>query len=177
MTMPSDGYRATHVGWVVLRPHHEARPAVGQEPLRGVRRRALLMEEALREIEESPGTPDEVADMRRCQDGRVLLQPRLRRVEATPYTSTPDGEYVHIPCLILTERYDEALRYVYREKWLLQESTDTVNWDYIGSRLQMELEAYQGKGYWRSASRVPDGGMQEELWGVEDDCGLFDRVK
>lgn len=125
-----------------------------------------LVEEALYRIESNPGTPDGIADMR-CAEMDVLYcciayatgnrargDSLLRRVESNPYTSTPDGEYVRIPCLILAKRYDEALRYVYREKKLLQESTDTVNWDHISSHLQMELEAYQGKGDWRSASRV-----------------------
>lgn len=125
-----------------------------------------LIEETLRRIESNSETPDGIADMRRAEmdvlycciayatDNRVRGDSLLRRVESNPYTSTPDGEYVRIPCLILAKRYDEALRYVYREKKLLQESTDTVNWDQINSHLQMELEAYQGKGDWRSASRV-----------------------
>lgn len=125
-----------------------------------------LVEEALHRIESNPGTPDGIADMRRAEmdvlycciayatGNRARGDSLLRRVESNPYTSTPYGEYVRIPCLLLAKRYDEALRYVYREKKLLQESTDTVNWDHISSHLQMELEAYQGKGDWRSASRV-----------------------
>ena len=125
-----------------------------------------LVEEALRQIESNPETPDRIADMRRAEmdvlycciayatDDRTRGDSLLHRVESNPYTSTPDGEYVRIPCLLLAKRYDEALRYVRREKRLLQESTDTVNWDHINSHLQMELEAYQGKGDWRSASRV-----------------------
>lgn len=57
------------------------------------------------------------------------------------------------------DRYDEALHYIRREKQLLQETTDTVSWDYIGSHLQMELEAWQGKGDWKQASRVQSGMM------------------
>lgn len=82
-----------------------------------------------------------------------------RRVEANPYASTPDGEYLRIPCLLMAGRYDEALHYIRREKQLLQETTDTVSWDYIGSHLQMELEAWQGKGDWKQASRVQSGIM------------------
>lgn len=117
-----------------------------------------LVEKTLRRIESSAGTPAGIADMRRAEmdviycciayttGDRARGDSLLRRVESNPYTSTPDGEYVRIPCLLLAERYDEALRYVYREKKQLQESTDTVNWDYIHSHLQMELEAYRGKG-------------------------------
>lgn len=77
-----------------------------------------------------------------------------RVVEDNPYASTPDGEYIRIPCLILAKRYDEALYYVRREKKLLQETTDTVNWDYINPHLQTELEAYVGKNDYRSVARV-----------------------
>ena len=75
-------------------------------------------------------------------------------MEANPYASTPNGEYIRIPCLILAKRYDEALEYIGREKALLKETTDTANWDYINPHLQSELEAYQGKGDWKSAARV-----------------------
>lgn len=124
------------------------------------------MEEALHGLETSEDTPEGVADMRRAEmdvsycciaytigdkhEGDSLR----RRVEANPYASTPDGEYLRIPCLILAKRYDEALHYIRREKALLKETTDTVNWDYINPHLQTELEAYQGKGDWHSASRV-----------------------
>ena len=124
------------------------------------------MEEALHGLETSEDTPEGVADMRRAEmdvsycciaytigdkhEGDSLR----RRVEANLYASTPDGEYLRIPCLILAKRYDEALHYIRREKALLKETTDTVNWDYINPHLQTELEAYQDKGDWRSASRV-----------------------
>ena len=124
------------------------------------------MEEALRGLETSGDTPEGVADMRRAEkdvgycciaytvgdqaEGDSLL----RRVEANPYASTPDGEYIRIPCLILAKRYDEALHYIYKEKALLQETTDTVNWDYVNPHLQTELEAYQGKGDVRAVARV-----------------------
>ena len=124
------------------------------------------MEEALHGLETSEDTPEGVADMRRAEmdvsycciaytigdkhEGDSLR----RRVEANLYASTPDGEYLRIPCLILAKRYDEALHYIRREKALLKETTDTVNWDYINPHLQTELEAYQGKGDWHSASRV-----------------------
>ena len=36
----------------------------------------------------------------------------------------------------------------------MQETTDTINWDYIDPTLRMEYEAYRGKGDWQSASRV-----------------------
>ena len=124
------------------------------------------LEEALHGIGTSEDTPEGVADMRRAEidvsycciaytvGNRAEGNNLLRRVETNPYTSTPDGEYVRIPCLILAKRYDEALRYIRREKALLKETTDTVNWDYINPHLQTELEAYQGKGDWKSASRM-----------------------
>lgn len=129
------------------------------------------MEEALRGLELSEDTPEGLTDMRRAEmdvcycciaytlgdnaEGDSLR----RRVEANPYASTPDGEYLRIPCLLMAGRYDEALHYIRREKQLLQETTDTVSWDYIGSHLQMELEAWQGKGDWKQASRVQSGMM------------------
>lgn len=125
-----------------------------------------LMEKALRGLEESGDTPEGAVDMCRAEadvvycliayaTGDTVEAERLySRVDANPYAATPDGEYIRIPCLLLAKRYDEALRYLGREKQLLQESTDTVNWDYIDAHLQMELEAYLGKRDWRSASRV-----------------------
>ena len=125
-----------------------------------------LLEEALYGIETSEDAPEGIADMRRAEmdvsycciaytvGNRAEGDSLLRRVEANSYTSTSDGEYVRIPCLILAKRYNEALYYIRREKTLLKETTDTVNWDYINPHLQAELEAYQGKGDWRSASRV-----------------------
>ena len=124
------------------------------------------LEEALQGIETSEDTPEGVADMRRAEidvsycciaytvGSRAEGNNLLRRVEANPYTSTPDGEYVRIPCLILAKRYDEALHYIRREKALLKETTDTVNWDYINPHLQSELEAWQGKGNAREVARV-----------------------
>ena len=125
-----------------------------------------LLEEALQGIEASKDTPEGITDMRRAEmdvsycciaytvGNRAEGNNLLRRVEANPYASTPDGEYVRIPCLILAKRYDEALHYIYKEKALLKETTDTVNWDYINPHLQTELEAYQGKGDIRSVARV-----------------------
>ena len=125
-----------------------------------------LLEEALQGLETSEDTPEGIADMRRAEmdvsycciaytmGNRTEGDSLRRRVDANPYASTPDGEYLRIPCLILAKRYDEALHYIRREKALLKETTDTVNWDYINPHLQTELEAWQGKGDWRSASRV-----------------------
>ena len=97
------------------------------------------MEEALRGLELSEDTPEGLTDMRRAEmdvcycciaytlgdnaEGDSLR----RRVEANPYASTPDGEYLRIPCLLMAGRYDEALHYIRREKQLLQETTDTVS--------------------------------------------------
>lgn len=125
-----------------------------------------LVEKALDGLQESDDTPRGAADMRRAEadvvycciayatGNRAEAERLYARVEANPYASTADGEYIRIPCLLLAGHYDEALRYLAREKRLLQATTDTVNWDYIGSHLQMELEAHQGRGDWRAASRV-----------------------
>lgn len=78
----------------------------------------------------------------------------FRQLEANPVASTPEGEYIRIPGLVAAGRFDEALRYVYREKKLLQANTDTVNWDYINPHLQSELEAWQGKGDVGEVARV-----------------------
>lgn len=125
-----------------------------------------LLEKVLSGLKESDDTPEGATDMRRAEadvvycciayatGDRAEAERLYREVETNPYASTPDGEYIRIPCLLLAKRYDEALHYLDREKRLLQTTTDTVNWDYINPHLQMELEAYQGKKDWRAASRV-----------------------
>ena len=119
-------------------------------------------------LEASEDTPEGVLDMR-CAETDVVYcciaytignkaegDSLYRRVEQNAYSATPDGEYIRIPCLILAKRFDEALYYIGREKQILKETTDTVNWDYINPHLQTELEAYQGKGDWKAASRVQE---------------------
>ena len=127
---------------------------------------APRMEEALKGLEASEDAPDGLAELRRAEllavlcpvayaTGRKAEGDRLyRQLEANPVASTPDGEYIRIPGLVAAGRFDEALRYVRREKKLLQANTDTVNWDYINPHLQAELEAWQGKGDVREVARV-----------------------
>ena len=127
---------------------------------------APRMEEALKGLEASKDAPDGLAELRRAEllavlcpvayaTGRKADGDRLyRQLEANPVASTPDGEYIRIPGLVAAGRFDEALRYVRREKKLLQANTDTVNWDYINPHLQAELEAWQGKGDVREVARV-----------------------
>lgn len=127
---------------------------------------APRMEEALKGLERSKDAPDGLAELRRAEllavlcpvayaTGRKADGDRLyRQLEANPVASTPDGEYIRIPGLVAAGRFDEALRYVAREKKLLQANTDTVNWDYINPHLQAELEAWQGKGDVREVARV-----------------------
>ena len=127
---------------------------------------APRMEEALKGLEASKDAPDGLAELRRAEllavlcpvayaTGRKEEGDRLyRQLEANPVASTPDGEYIRIPGLVAAGRFDEALRYVYREKKLLQANTDTVNWDYINPHLQSELEAWQGKGDVGEVARV-----------------------
>lgn len=124
------------------------------------------MEKALKGLEASKDAPDGLAELRRAEllavlcpvayaTGRKADGDRLyRQLEANPVASTPDGEYIRIPGLVAAGRFDEALRYVAREKKLLQANTDTVNWDYINPHLQAELEAWQGKGDVREVARV-----------------------
>ena len=124
------------------------------------------MEEALKGLEASKDAPDGLAELRQAEllalicpvayaTGRKEEGDRMYRLlEANPIASTPDGEYIRIPGLVAAGRFDEALRYVYREKKLLQANTDTVNWDYINPHLQAELEAWQGKGNVREVARV-----------------------
>lgn len=127
---------------------------------------ALRMEEALKGLEASKDAPDGLPELRQAEllavlcpvaysTGRKTEGDRLyRQLEANPVASTPDGEYIRIPGLVAAGRFDEALRYVRREKELLQANTDTVNWDYINPHLQAELEAWQGKGNVREVARV-----------------------
>ena len=124
------------------------------------------MEEALKGLEASGDVPDGLAELRQAEllalicpvayaTGRKAEGDRMYRLlEANPVASTPDGEYIRIPGLVAAGRFDEALRYVYREKKLLQANTDTVNWDYVNPHLQSELEAWQGKGDVREVARV-----------------------
>ena len=127
---------------------------------------APRMEEALKGLEASGDAPDGLLELRRAEllavlcpvayaTGRRAEGDRLyRQLEANPVASTPDGEYIRIPGLVAAGRFDEALRYVRREKKLLQANTDTVNWDYVNPHLQAELEAWQGKGDVREVARV-----------------------
>lgn len=127
-----------------------------------------LIAKALCGLEASEDTPEGIFDMRRAETDVVYCciaytignkaegDSLYRRVEQNTYSATPDGEYIRIPCLILAKRFDEALYYIGREKQILKETTDTVNWDYINPHLQTELEAYQGKGDWKAASRVQE---------------------
>lgn len=124
------------------------------------------MEEALKGLEASKDAPDGLAELRQAEllalicpvayaTGRKAEGEAIyRRLEANPVASTPDGEYIRIPGLVAAGRFDEALRYVHREKKLLQANTDTVNWDYVNPHLQSELEAWQGKGDVREVARV-----------------------
>ena len=124
------------------------------------------MEEALKGLEASKDAPDRLAELRQAEllalicpvayaTGRKAEGEAIyRRLEVNPVASTPDGEYIRIPGLVAAGRFDEALRYVYREKKLLQANTDTVNWDYVNPHLQSELEAWQGKGDVREVARV-----------------------
>ena len=124
------------------------------------------MEEALKGLEASGDAPEGLAELRQAEllalicpvayaTGRRAEGDAIyRRLEAHPVASTPDGEYIRIPGLVAAGRFDEALRYVYREKRLLQANTDTVNWDYINPHLQSELEAWQGKGDVGEVARV-----------------------
>ena len=124
------------------------------------------MEEALKGLEASKDAPDGLAELRQAEllallcpvayaTGRKAEGDAIyRRLEANPVASKPDGEYIRIPGLVAAGRFDEALRYVYREKKLLQANTDTVNWDYINPHLQSELEAWQGKGDVGEVARV-----------------------
>ena len=124
------------------------------------------MEEALKGLEASGDAPDGLAELRQAEllaltcpvayaTGRKAEGDRLYRLlEANPVASMPEGEYIRIPGLVAAGRFDEALRYVYREKRLLQANTDTVNWDYVNPHLQSELEAWQGKGDVREVARV-----------------------
>lgn len=125
-----------------------------------------LIEEALHGLEKSDGIPDGLADMRKAETDAIYCciayatsdrteGDRLyRQIEANPASSAPEKEYIRILCLNMAGRHQEALHYIRREKEMLRASTDTVNWDYINPHLQSELEAYQGIGDWKSASRV-----------------------
>ena len=125
-----------------------------------------MMEQALKGLEVSKDAPDGLAELHRAElyamlcpvayaTGRKAEGDAIyRRLEANPVASTPEGEYIRIPGLVAAGRFDEALRYVRREKKLLQANTDTVNWDYINPHLQSELEAWQGKGDVGEVARV-----------------------
>lgn len=125
-----------------------------------------VVEAVLNGLETNADTPEGIVDMRRAEmymiyscvaydmGDRERADSLYSCLEENPYSSTADGEYTRIFPLISAGRYDDALDYIRREKRKLQEYTDTVNWDYIDPHLRAELEAYKGKGDWKSASRV-----------------------
>ena len=125
-----------------------------------------LLAEALNELRKAADTPDGVVDRRRCEmdacyslmayavGNKAKGDSLYQSVVSNPFSLTPEGENFRAICLLPAKRYDEALYYLHRQKRFLQETTDTVNWDYIDPHLRMEYEAYCGKGKWRSASRV-----------------------
>ncbi len=120
----------------------------------------------IRGLTEAPDTPEGIIDIRRCEidacysylaytvGNKALADSLYQSVMANPYSSTSDGEYLRIISLFTTKRYDEVIHHLQRLKQYLQETTDTVNWDYIDPYLRMEYETYCKKGDWRSASRV-----------------------
>ena len=120
----------------------------------------------LQKLQENADTPEESIHIRRCEmdafysliayttGNRAEGDSLYRRVADNPFASTPEGQYLHAVCLLPAKRYDEALYYLHLQKRHLQETTDTINWDYIDPTLRMEHEAYRGKGDWQSASRV-----------------------
>ena len=124
------------------------------------------LENAVRGVERAADVPDGLADMRRSmfyvvasciayQQGDTRKGDRCYRLlEETRYASTPDGEALRIPCLLLARRFGEALHYLKREKAYWQAHTDTVSYDYIDGHLAMEHDAYEGLGDWRSAEKV-----------------------
>lgn len=121
---------------------------------------------SLQKLQENADTPEESIHIRRCEmdafysfiayttGNRAEGDSLYRRVADNPFASTPEGQYLHAVCLLPAKRYDEALYYLHLQKRHLQETTDTINWDYIDPTLRMEYEAYRGKGDWLSASRV-----------------------
>lgn len=121
---------------------------------------------SLQKLQENADTPEESIHIRRCEmdafysliayttGNRAEGDSLYHRVADNPFASTPEGQYLHAVCLLPAKRYDEALYYLHLQKRHLQETTDTMNWDYIDPTLRMEYEAYRGKGDWRSASRI-----------------------
>ena len=124
------------------------------------------LDKALQGIKDSKDSPEGIFDMRRAQADIVFCnlaysignkeeaERLFRQLEANPYISSPNGEEIRILYLLMTERYDEALRHIERLKEQLRETTDTLSWDYINPWLQCELEAYIGKEDWKSANEV-----------------------
>ena len=100
------------------------------------------MEKALKGLDASKDAPDGLAELRQAEllallcpvayatgrkaEGDAIYRRKAegdaiyRRLEANPVASTPEGEYIRIPGLVAAGRFDEALRYVYRKKKLLQ---------------------------------------------------------
>lgn len=61
---------------------------------------------------------------------------------------------LHVPYLLASKNYSEALRYLKEEKEYWQTCADTVSYEYINGHLKRELEAYEGLGNIHMAVRV-----------------------
>lgn len=123
-------------------------------------------EKAIEELAKCDDNPEGLMDMRLASGYAAyayIYQKKGDTMEAdklynllvnTRYASTPDGEGIRIPYLIASRRYQEASRYIAREKRYEQAHSDTVNYEYIEGHLKYELQAYEGMEDFRAANRV-----------------------
>lgn len=115
-------------------------------------------DEAMARMETKSGIPDGLVGMRRASGYAVFAYMYALKGETgkademydklcgLPLENDVDDAQLHVPYLLATRRYSEALRYLMWEKPLWQANADTVSREYIDSHLLRELEAYEGLG-------------------------------
>lgn len=123
-------------------------------------------EEAMNKLKDCTDIPDGLADMRLASGYAAyayIYRLKGKNAEAdkfyallckTRIVSTPDGEQMRIPYLLVSRHYRDALYYIAREKRYWRENTDTVSYDYIDTHLKYEQQAYEDMEDFRSAHRV-----------------------
>ena len=151
------------------------------------------MEEALHGLGLSEDTPEGLTDMRRAEmdvcycciaytlgdnaEGDSLR----RRVEANPYASTPDGEYLRIPCLLMAgssvRRKNEAMVKTIDE--LMARKDELFGLQEENLRLRGELQRLHAEEVTPAEEPGPPGDGEATTAVrtlTDDDRALFDRM-
>lgn len=124
-------------------------------------------EDAIIRLESKGLVPDGLADMRKASGYAAFsymlalngeaekARDMYHKLCATDYSKVPeDRGSLHVPYLLATNRYGEALSYLQEEKEYWQATADTVSYEFIDYHLLREQEAYEGLGNMRAANNV-----------------------